>query len=379
MSRELLGEIPPGSALLYLLLVCDLENSSPCARIEKKQGEQLRQHLIGLALLDKTKRIEVEGNFLFLPLIEDLKDEIKLEVLTLFNSAEFTTRKFETFDTQSKKLIDFLSHYFNQDELTHVPRSLDVIGEIAIIEIPNEILDKEKLLAEKMLEYNKSIKSIFSKFGNVDGEYRIRQLKFLAGKNETVTIHKENGCRYELDIKKVYFSPRLSTEHARIAEMARSDELILDMFAGIGPFSILIARRKGSKVHAVDKNQDAIHYLKKNIELNKVENLVIPYLGDVKELVSNVIKEKFDRIIMNLPGNAFEFLQTACMALKSSGGTIHLYMFKTQSDTLEELEGKIRKEIQKFRRQVSEIKIRKVKSTAPYEWQICVDIKIGKN
>jgi len=355
-----------------------LEILSPCVYINKKEGEKLRKFLLNYKFLEKEKKIKVKDDNIFFPLNKNLEDSERTIITQEFKTANFTNEKFILKKkSESSKLIDILSKHFSNSEKKFIPKSFDIIGKIAIIEIPIEIQTKEDLLANLLLRYNKSLKSVFSKVGKVNGEYRLRELKFLAGKCNTVTIHKENGCRYELDVKKVYFSPRLVTEHARIANMVKSNELVLDMFAGIGPFSILIAKRTGATVYSIDKNPDAVSFLKKNLRLNKVENLVIPFFGDVSELIPKKIKEKFDRIIMNLPEIAINYLQIACESLNPRGGIIHLYIFKTESESYEEIEEKIYSKINNFGRSILSINIRKVKSTAPHEWQLCFDIRIN--
>ncbi|NVM03211.1 MAG: class I SAM-dependent methyltransferase family protein [Candidatus Helarchaeota archaeon] len=354
-----------------------MENLSPCVHINKKQGEKLRKLLIKLEILDKSKLIKVEGDFIHFAILKKLESTEKSEILKDFNSAQFTESIFKLkVKSEQSKFLDDLAEYFDQNELKFIPKSFDIIGKIAILEIPNEIHSKEKLLAKLLLDRNKSLESVFAKSGKVNGEFRIRELKFLAGINNTLTIHKEHGCRYELDIKKVYFSPRLGTEHARIADMTNSNEIVLDMFAGTGPFSILIAKRKGAKVYSIDKNKNAVKFLKKNVILNKVENIVVPILGDAKKIILESLESKFDRIIMNLPLESFNYLPVACKALKPKGGIIHFYHFQTKSDTYEKIETKLRNEIKKHKRTISNLKFRRVKSTAPHEWQICVDIEI---
>ena len=355
-----------------------LESSSPCVYIDKKQGEKLRKFLVGYDLLDKSKLIKVKEDFIYFPIKKNIDNIEKSQILDNFNSALFSTSKFKLRE-KSDTLMDIFSKHFDWNELKFIPRSLDIVGSIAILEIPSELRMKENLLAKLLLEHNKSLKSVFSKIGKVDGEFRTRELKFLAGEHNTVTIHKENGCRFELDVKKVYFSPRLSTEHARIADMINSDEIVLDMFAGIGPFSVLIAKRKGAKIYALDKNPDAIFYLKRNIILNKIKNLIVPLLGDAQKLILTSFKEKFNRIIMNLPEKSYDYLSTACYTLKPEGGIIHFYTFRTESETYKEIEERLSDEIQKHGKKINDLKFRKVKSTAPHEYQICVDIHIVSN
>jgi tRNA (guanine37-N1)-methyltransferase len=156
----------------------------------------------------------------------------------------------------------------------------------------------------------------------VQGEDRVRSLSVIAGEPGLETVHVEHGLRFVLDPSKVYFSPRLATERLRVAGLVKEGESVLDMFAGVGPFSIHIAKRaQPSVVRAADINPAAIEYMRKNIRLNKATG-VEPMLIDAKELPKKM--PPADRIIMNLPHSAFGFLPVALRLLRP-GGTIHLY------------------------------------------------------
>ena len=126
----------------------------------------------------------------------------------------------------------------------------------------------------------------------------------------------------------VYKRQRLATERRRLSQQVADKEIIVDMFTGIGPFSISIAKEHTVKIYAIDINPDAYKYLKENIKLNKPEGTVIPLLGDVKEVLKG-LNIKSDRIIMNLPGTAWSFLDIAIKSLKS-GGVLHYYEFASE-------------------------------------------------
>lgn len=161
----------------------------------------------------------------------------------------------------------------------------------------------------------------------VEGVTRTRKLELIAGEDIYETIHKEHGVRLKLDVKKVYFSPRLATERKRLAKQVKDGEIILDMFAGIGPFPILIAKEHEVDIYATDINKEAIKYMENNIEINKLKGKIRPILGDVNKIAEEkFIKEniRFDRIIMNLPGTAKDFLELA-MTLVNNEGIIHYY------------------------------------------------------
>ncbi len=194
--------------------------------------------------------------------------------------------------------------------------SYEIVGSIAVVQ------DKE--IAGQILKQNKNVKTIAIRTGEVEGPYRIKKVKVIAGEKTTETIHKENGVRLLVDINKVYFSPRLQTERQRIINKVKEGEVIIDMFAGAGPFSIEIAKNtRAKKIYAIDFNPDAIKYLKENIKMNKVENIV-PILGNALEAIKDL--PKADRIIMNAPRqNNNETLSAAAGKLKKKG-TIHFYI-----------------------------------------------------
>ncbi len=195
--------------------------------------------------------------------------------------------------------------------------SFDIVGDIAIVKYRVD-MDMEKI-ADEIIKRHKNVKNVAVDYG-VFGEERVRKIKLIRG-TTTETIHKEFGIRIKVDISKVYFSPRLATERWRVVQRVRDGEMIYDMFAGCGPFSILIAKYRRVKIFASDINNYAIFYLIENIKLNKVKN-IYPLLNDARKIVDKI--PKVDRIIMNLPHSASEFLSYALRAIKI-GGEIHYY------------------------------------------------------
>jgi len=181
-----------------------------------------------------------------------------------------------------------------------------------------------------------------------------------------------------VNVAKAYFSPRLSFEHHRVASLAKEGETVVDLFAGVGPFSVQIAKNhQNITVFAVDVNPDAIEYLKKNIRANRVIGKVRPILGDARQVVKSRLSGVADRAIMNLPEKAIEFLDIACETIKPSGGTLHFYSFVKKSDSLESLKVLFARAVEKSGRSVEKILFsRLVRETAPYEWQAVLDARI---
>ncbi len=252
------------------------------------------------------------------------------------------------------------------------PGSYDIVGSVAIVEIPEGA--DEKLVAKKIMDNYKNITTVVKKQSAREGIYRLRELKIIAGPKSLETKHKENGMTYKLDVGKVYFSPREGGERQRIAQMTGNNETVLVMFAGIGAYAIAITKKKPlSKVYAVEINSDACDYMKTNIRLNRVDQSVYPMKGDVRT-VCRGMDEKFDRVIMPSPSNAHEFLDIAIKSLKK-GGWIHFYTISREGeeDQAKEL---LANEAKKLGRAAKNIGSRKVLPYAPRMWKRCIEARV---
>jgi len=220
----------------------------------------------------------------------------------------------------------------------------DIIGNIAIINPAQK--DNEKLI-QKIKTKHKNVQSIYVIKTKTSGIYRIKKHQFLWGKKSTKTIHKENRLIFELDIDKVFFSPRMSFERMRIAKQIKKPSNIIVMFAGIGPFPITLAKyANAKKIYGIEINKTAYKYFKKNIELNKVKN-VQAILGDVRKVLKN--KKYFewaDRILMPHPYKDTNYLKIALRCIKN-GGIIHYYDFATKDNWEKEIIRKIKKQLPK--------------------------------
>jgi tRNA (guanine37-N1)-methyltransferase len=151
----------------------------------------------------------------------------------------------------------------------------------------------------------------------------------LAGENKTVTTHRESGCFFRVDVENTYFSPRLSFEHKRIACLVKRSETVVNMFAGVGCFSIVSAKIVNPvKVYSIDVNPVAIECMKENVKVNHVDASVFPILGDAKDIIAANLRGVADRVLMPLPEKALEYLPYALSALKPTGGWIHFYDFQ---------------------------------------------------
>jgi len=211
----------------------------------------------------------------------------------------------------------------------NIYNSYDIVGGIAVIKVPGDNIENAKKVADEIMQiYNHKVKSVFMQISAVQGDFRVRQLKFLAGENRTVTIYKEHGCFFKVDVERCYLSPRLLFEHKRISALVAPDEVVVNMFSGVGCFSIFIAKASGSKVYSIDVNPVAYECMQENVQLNHVANCVVPLFGDSKEIINLHLQGVADRVLMPLPELAFEYLPSALLALKSSGGWIHFFDFQ---------------------------------------------------
>jgi len=209
------------------------------------------------------------------------------------------------------------------EDAGRVSSGVDVVGDIAIVRLRDFSRSEKRRVAGALLEELKNLRVVMEQKGGIEGEYRLRTLRHLAGEKRSMTVHRENGCSFRVDVAKCYFSPRLSTERLRIAEEVGPSEHVLNMFAGVGPFSIPIAKLKGARVLSCELNEYAARLHRENDGLNSVEGLIEVVNGDAEDL-PNATKRKFDRVLMPLPSEADRFLPTALVMAKKRG-TIHYY------------------------------------------------------
>ena len=315
-------------------------------RVPKKRGEETRQKLIELGVIDKNLKIRSETDDILIPVIKQV--------------AGFNIEKGD---------FELLKKEESTKEILGYSPAFEQIGDIAIIERHEP--DAQKV-AEALLRNNK-IKTVLYAETPISGEYRTRGVTILAGEKKTRTLYRENGCRYLLDIACVYFTPRLSTERMRIAGQVKKFNKVVDMFAGAGPFSILIGKKvPDAHVIAIDKNPDAVYYLKENVKLNKVKNVEIKE-GDAREIAKDIAGA--DHVIMNLPHSGLEFLDSA-LGMIRKGGIIHFYAMAHEDDLFDGILSSIKEIAGNAGLQVNPLDKRIVRPYAPYQYNICIDLQV---
>lgn len=296
-------------------------------RVPAQRGEEARRRLIEEGILDLYLKVRRDGSTLILPI---------------------------TGPREGAELCDF-ELYIGRETL---PRH-ELVGGIAIMQ------ERDPAGAMKILISRPSIYTVVYAVSEVSGEYRTREFEILAGNPTTRTDVIEYGHRFTIDLAGAYFSARLSTERQRILAQVQEDEIILDMFAGVGPFAITLAGR-ATFVVASDINPQAVELMLENIALNRTKN-VLPVLSDARRL-GGILPWRFDRIVMNLPLSGTEFLQDAFRLCKS-GGIIHFYSLVSSegehAGVIRDLGGEIENE-------------RVVRSYSPGQWHAVYDVRVGR-
>jgi tRNA (guanine37-N1)-methyltransferase len=272
-----------------------------------------------------------------------------------------------------KALESILSTNENEELIS----AFDQIGDIIIVRIPESLLSKKKIIGETLLNKVKIAKSVFYQTSAVKGDFRTRNLEILAGEDSTETEYKEFGCRFLVDVENAFFSPRLSTERERIANLIQDGEIMTNMFAGIGMFSIMAAKKKKCTVYSIDINPIASKLCEKNIEMNKLAGKVISINGDASKIIEEELTDKSDRTLMLLPERSDEFLDAAINTTKD-GGIIHYYSH-IHADKKSEA-GKLSEEhylqVTPVKSEILFSKI--VRAVGPRYYQTVVDVKISK-
>jgi len=352
-------------------------SKAPCLRVPKALGERAITLARSLHLFDQELMVQRVEDHLYIPLTSFPPPALIQKLEEGLPKFEISAHRFPERAKRPLKLLDVLEDRLPPHLLASLPQAIDFVGDVAVLEVPPELEGYKGIIGEAILKTHKRVRTVLAKSGAVEGVYRLREFEVIAGVSKTETLHKEHGCVYHVDLARAYFSPRLSYEHHRVALEVRDGETVVDMFAGVGPFSILIAKRhKDVRVYAIDINPYAVHYLKKNIAANHVQEKVTPILGDVEEVVDERLTGIADRVIMNLPERAVEYVNVACEALKIERGVMHYYVFTSAPDPLEAARVRLTEAVKQSNRHLKILLARIVRATAPFTWQVAVDAEI---
>jgi len=305
---------------------------------------------------DRSRKISSDESHVYLPVLDI--DEIEAAKIRSIGQFELVTINFPP----EERIL-------SPEDLLGFRPSFEVVGDIAMVEDSDA-----ELVAAAIMSTSKSIKTVIAPISDVEGEFRTRRFRHVAGEVRTVTLHKEHGLRYRVDLEGAYFTPRLGTERLRIADLVSPGEVVLDMFAGVGPFALLLAK-KGAYVIAMDKNPVAVKYLRENALLNKVNNIEI-LEGDASELAQHY-ENRADHVIMNLPHSASAFLLPAMRAAKP-GGMVHYYCIAPEDDLYKD-EAPIRRAAEEMNVGVEVLYKEIVRSYAPHRHNVVIDFRVKKS
>lgn len=273
------------------------------------------------------------------------------------------------------KLKDRLAERLSQHELALLVGAHDVVGDIAIVTIPEGLTSKEQYIAEAILAGNSKIKVVAKRAGCYGGEFRTMPLLILAGENRKETEVKEFGIRLLVNVETVYYSIRSGNERKRVAALVLPGESVLVFFSGVAPFPLMIARySKARLIVGIEKNPEAHAYAVANLARNKKQTNIRLYLGDVQEVVWG-LAATFDRVIMPLPTRGEEFLSYAFQVLKKDG-VLHFYDMQPL-DAIAESVAKIDRACSAAHRKLIASTINRCGHCGPNTYRICVDAMIS--
>lgn len=280
----------------------------------------------------------------------------------------------------SKFLKKLLKGVLADEDLEKVYSSFDMIGDIAIIKIPDSLMTKKNVIGKVILGSIKNLKSVFLQRSSVSGEYRLRGLEVIAGDEKYVTFYREYGCKFLVNVATSYFSPRLSTERLRISNLVSPGELVVNMFAGVGTFSVIMAKKHQIKVYNIDSNLDAYILSIMNSKLNKLNDRIFSIHGDSQHVLrSKTFKDRIDRVLLPLPERSHEFVDISINCLKPSGGHLHFFSHiksDTKAQVVPTSEAHIRNLFSKYNFEIEHTQI--VRDVAPRLYQTVTDLFISK-
>ena len=295
---------------------------SKCVKVRRELCSKVIEVLSRAGLMRKELKFKSNGEYVKIPVM--LSDERRLTRVLSYVQWEICEDDFEV-SARGLTYKDLLRGSLPDNIIEELPRSYYIIGDIAVIHLPEELTRYGSEIAEAIMKVAKNVKAVYATTGIV-GDYRLMNLIHLGGERRTWTIHKEYGINIYVDVGKAYFNPSLSEEHRRVATKVRENEVVIDLFAGVGPFALHILTSVRCRVYVVDINEHAINCFLKSIELNRKRIIgeYVAIIGDALKFVDVVKDSCVDRVIMNLPHKALEYIPKVIEKVKVNG-VLHVY------------------------------------------------------
>ena len=336
-------------------------------RVPLEKGEEARREVITADLFDdirKIRKLQTEkGTFLEIPVTESAGEKIGNFPVTEQENPEFREK--------TCSLKEYLKDSLSEAELASVPSGWQVLGDILIVSIPENLNEKKLLIARALLSMYPKCRSIVRDFG-IEGQFRQPIRELLLG-TSTETVHKEHGCFFKQDVTKVMYSKGNLDERKRMSKTG-SGEVVVDMFAGIGYFSIPMAvHARPKKIISIEINPESFAYLKENVSLNHVEDIITPILGDCSQAAP---EGEADRVIMGYVGTTHHYLEPAMKALKKSGGVLHYHETVPENLARTRPEERIKKAAGRLGKKVEVLATRRIKKYSPGVLHVVVDVRI---
>jgi len=326
-------------------------------------------------------------------MIKEIKEQIIYINYSNFSYYDTMKKIMYLINDQSEKMNQFNKDNFSKDinhenrikQITHddkssfscekeklslleIPKSYEIIGNIAHLNLREKFLPYKYLIGRIILDKNPNLKTVITKTDKIDNIYRTYSMEILAGENNFLVVHREGNINFHFDIRNVYWCSRLQGERDRLLKIIKKGQILCDAFCGVGPLA-LRAAKQGVKVYSNDLNPDCYFYLKKNMQINKIEsNMLYPFNMDARHFIRMCIKqgneedesennsqlfikkEKIDHIYMNLPKDALEFLDVFRGIFKDSEiynannlPIVHVYGFSNSIDPEVDLLNRISK------------------------------------
>ncbi|OGI12406.1 hypothetical protein A3K64_01075 [Candidatus Micrarchaeota archaeon RBG_16_36_9] len=274
------------------------------------------------------------------------------------------------------KLRNKLENTLSEEKLDFLPKGYQIVGSILLIKLDKHLIKNRKLIGRKILEILLYIKTVCL-IKEIKGSIRKPNIEVIAGIRNTQTMNKEHGCKFLLDVSDIMWSQGNKNEKIRLMKMVKAKETIVDMFSGIGYFSIILTKYcDPAKIYAIDINSKAIEYLRRNAWLNNVENKIEVLQGDCREF-TQLLENTADRIIMGYLFDTEKYLPYAFKIAKKST-FIHFHRSVKERE-IDKIKERIIKIGTKNKVKVKVLRITKVKSYAPKIWHVVYDLRINKN
>ncbi len=331
-------------------------------KIPREKAEEAKKLLKKLEIYDGRRKAQRSGGFILLPILDPEKArELGFDVADI----ELPLRPERQI---YKNLESVLREKLTPEEMKHL-RRYDIIGDIAITQIPPELESRKEEIIRALLKVHPFLKVVAVK-GFHRGAFRIRDYSIIWGEKRLETLHRENGVEIKVDLSKVFFNPRMKGERYRLAQLVKDGERILIPFAGVLPYALVIARYRKVRITAVELNREAYQLGLENIERNRkrLKGEIEFIRGDAFEVLPKL--ESFDRVISPTPRG----VDALALTLSKAERWLHYYDFVHE----DELEAFRRRIIDECRGQGKdcEVKLKKVSDFKPHVFKVCADVRI---